>query len=106
MPEDPNLSFKNDNKKMKIPFVANADFDSCQPDPESSYTTRYQKHQPSGFCIYVNCFDDSLGFKMGPYVYLKKNNDENISEKFVKILSDITKRIYKNCCKTYITFFV
>ena len=79
MPENNILSFYNHQKKMKVPFVAYADFESstspvygCNPDSKSSYTTQYQKHEPSGFCLYVKCFHDSVGFNMEPIVYSKQ----------------------------------
>ena len=65
------------------------------PDSKSSYTTKYQKHEPSGFCLYVKCFDDSVGFNMEPIVY-SKQKDENVSEIFVKKLQELfTKTIIK-----------
>ena len=33
---------------------------SCEPNPESSYTKQYQKHEPSSFCYYIKCFDDEV----------------------------------------------
>ena len=51
------ISFKNFKKSMRVPFVIYADFeavtgkiDSATPNPEKSYTEKYQKHTPSGFC--------------------------------------------------------
>ena len=45
---------------MRVPFVIYADFeavtekiDSVTPNPEKSYTEKYQKHTPSGFCYHV-----------------------------------------------------
>ena len=51
------IEFKNFKKSMRVPFVIYADFeaitekiDSATPNPEKSYTEKYQKHTPSGFC--------------------------------------------------------
>ena len=51
------ISFKNWNIMMKVPFVIYADFeaflvnmDSCEPDNRISFIEKYQKHQPCGFC--------------------------------------------------------
>ena len=33
---------------------------SCHPNPESSYTKQYQKHEPSSFCYLIKCFDDEV----------------------------------------------
>ena len=61
------LEFKNYHRSEKVPFIVYADFEcynkpiqSCDPNPESSYTKRYQKHEPSSFCYYIECFDDKV----------------------------------------------
>ena len=48
------LSFENYNRSMRVPFIVYADFesfikpiDTCEPNPENSYTKQYQKHTPS-----------------------------------------------------------
>ena len=50
------IYFKNPNRSMQVPFIVYADFESftpqlstCQPNPEKSYTKRYQKHTPADF---------------------------------------------------------
>ena len=55
------LKFKNYCRSEKVPFIIVADFDSynkpmqsCEPNPESSYTTQYKKHEPSSFCYSSN----------------------------------------------------
>ena len=55
------LNFKNYHKQLPIPFVVYADFEcftkpmnTCYPNPKDSYNYNYQKHEPSGFCIYIN----------------------------------------------------
>jgi len=47
--------------------VIYADFESfvrpistCEPDPKKSSTTRYQKHEPSGFSYMIKCSSDEL----------------------------------------------
>jgi len=57
------LVFKNDKHSMRVPIVVYADFesftrpiDTCQPDPDNSFTKKYQKHEPSGlFFFYIVC---------------------------------------------------
>ena len=58
------LNFQNHYKKFPIPFVVYADFEcftkpvnSCQPNPNSSFTQEYQKHEPSGYCLYLKGLD-------------------------------------------------
>lgn len=71
MPTDRWLSFKNVKHTQSVPFVIYADFecltkpiDSCEPNPDVSYTEMYQKHEPISFCYYV-CYMD--GFYKPPF---------------------------------------
>ena len=50
-PEKATLQFNHLNYSMRVPFIVYADFEAftkpvhtCQPNPEHSYTKRYQKH--------------------------------------------------------------
>ena len=68
------IEFKNFKKSMRVPFVIYADFeavtekiDSATPNPEKSYTEKYQKHTPSGFCYYVK--KDGTENYASPVVY-------------------------------------
>ena len=61
------LKFENYHRSEKVPFVVYADFesyikllDTCEPNPEDSYTKQYQKHEPSSFCYYIKCFDEAV----------------------------------------------
>ena len=61
------LRFKNFLHSEKFPFVVYADMesliknmDNCDPDPNKSYTKKYQKHEPISFTYYIKCFDDSV----------------------------------------------
>ena len=54
------LKFKNFRYSERAPFSIYADFesfikpmDNCDPDPNKSYTKKYQKHKPSGFSYYI-----------------------------------------------------
>ena len=58
------LKFKNHFKKLFLPFVIYADFEcftvpinTCQPNPEKSFTQSYQKHEPNSFCLYLKTLD-------------------------------------------------
>ena len=95
------LNFQNHYKKLPIPFVAYADFEcftkpinSCQPNPNSSFTQEYQKHEPSGYCLYLKGLD-GINDNYKPIVYTKKSEDEDISEKFIKHLKIVTHSIYR-----------
>ena len=58
------LKFQNHHKKLLIPFTIYADFEcftipvnSCQPNPDKSFTQSHQKHEPSGYCFYIKALD-------------------------------------------------
>ena len=59
------IKFKNYHKQLPVPFVIYADFeaismkvDSCQKNPNKSYTEEYQKHIDCGYGYKVVCFYD------------------------------------------------
>ena len=61
------LRFKNFLHSEKAPFAIYADFeslvksmDNCDPDPNKSYTKKYQKHEPTSFSYYIKCFNESV----------------------------------------------
>ena len=54
----------------------------------------YQKHELSGYCLYLKGLD-GINDNYKPIVYTKKSEDENISEKFIKHLKIITHSIYR-----------
>ena len=84
------LKFKSHFKKLSIPFIIYADFECftipvnyCQPNPEKSLTQGYQKHEPSGFCLYLKALD-GINTNFKPIVYTKKTPDEDISKNFIE----------------------
>ena len=99
------LKFQNHFKKLPIPFTIYADFEcftlpvnSCQPNPNKSYTQSYQKHTPSGYCLYIKALDGmKVNFK--PIVYKKKTSDEDISKRFIKHVVKLTHKIYQDYYK-------
>ena len=95
------LKFQNHFKKLPIPFAIYADFEcftipvnSCQPNPNKSFTQGYQKHEPSGYCLYIKALD-GLNTNFKPVVYTKKTPDEDISKKFIKHVVKLTHQIYQ-----------
>ena len=93
------LSFKAHNKSMQVPFVVYADFESFTErlegpitDPSNSYTHKYQKHSPSGFCYYICCSLDKSFNKLVKYT--KKERNEDVSKVFIERLEEDIKRIY------------
>ena len=94
------LKFKNFRCSEKAPFVIYADFeslikpmDNCDPDPNKSYTKKYQKHKPSGFSYYIISLYESV-FKSVKRTYTKTKEEEPDAEDvFVKWLEEDVKEI-------------
>ena len=95
------LDFKNHCRKMRVPFIVYADFESftepiltCSPSDDKSYTQQYQKHTPCSYCYYIKCFDDELFHPiLRRYTVTKK--DVSVGGIFVRNLEADIKKIYK-----------
>jgi len=99
------LEFKNHKHSMRVPIVVYADFesftkpiDSCQPDPDRSFTKAYQKHEPSGFCFYVKGLDESSE----PTLFTKTKEEENVADIFVGKLEKESDRVWSSEVKEMI----
>ena len=97
------ISFKNLNRFMKHPFVVYADFeafleniDSCEPDNRKSFTEKYQKHKPCGFCLKLVCLKDTVlpESLLKPVLYRAKN-ENYVAQIFEEKLEEVIKEIYK-----------
>ena len=84
------LKFKNYHMSERVPFIIYADTESlikslqtCEPSPQSSYTKKYQKHEPISFSYYIKCFDDNV-FKPR----LRSYTGEDAMQKFVEWLEE------------------
>ena len=100
-PKNTKLCFNNYHKQFPIPFVVYADFEcftkpmsSCCPNPEDSYTYNYQKHEPTGFCLYIKGIVPGITFE--PILYTKTNSTDDISSIFVSKLAKVTNKIYND----------
>ena len=97
------LKFKNYLYSERAPFAIYADFESmlkpletCKPDPNKSYTLKYQKHEPLSFSYYIKSFDESV-YKSTLRKYIKENEEDpdpidvflNWLEEDVKIISGL-----------------
>ena len=68
------ISFKHFERGQRVPFMVYTDFESllkpisrCEPNPEISSTTKYQKHEPISFSYYIKCFEDNVcGLELTP----------------------------------------
>ena len=99
--EGSNIYFKNHNRSMRVQFIVYPDFESftpqlstCQPNPEKSYTTQYQKHIPSEFCYHIKCFDYTL-YSQQPVTFVKEFSDDDVAQIFMDTLEKNIKEIYK-----------
>ena len=89
------LKFEHLNRLEKVPFIVYADFesfikplDTCDPNPEGSYTKQYQEHEPSSFCYFIKCFDDEVyESKLVSYT------GEDAAQKFVEMLEKDIRKI-------------
>ena len=94
------LRFKNFLHSEKAPFTIYADFesliksmDNCDPDPNKSYTKKYQKHEPTSFSYYINSSIDGV-YKPVLRKYTKtKPEDADAMDVFIKWLEEYVKAI-------------
>ena len=101
-PPNTYLNFKNYLHSEKAPFTIYADFesliiplDSCDPDPNKSYTMKYQKHEPVSFCFYIKSFNESV-YKSKKRTYIKENpEDPDVIDVFINWLEEEVKEIAK-----------
>ena len=99
MPEKGSLvTFIHHNRSIKVPFVVYADFEAFTEEiPRSkqnekfSFTQKYQRHKPSGFCFKIVCFDEKYNQK--PVLFRARSEDEDVSAIFVEMLERDIKRI-------------
>ena len=97
------IKFKNYLHGEKAPFAIYADFESilkpletCKPNPNNSYTLKYQKHEPLSFVYYIKSFNESV-YKSTLRKYIKENEEDpdpidvfiNWLESDVKIISEL-----------------
>ncbi len=97
--EGSSVSFGHFHKKIDVPFVIYADFEStmkafhtAQPNPNKSYTLKQQKHKPLSYCYYIKCSFDDRYSKIVEYT--AKSEDEDVSQRFVDELEKDVKSIY------------
>ena len=99
MPEEGSfISFIHHNRSIKVPFVVYADFEAfteeiptCEQNEKFSFTQKYQKHKPSGFCFKIVCFDERYNQK--PVLFRARSEVEDVSAIFVEMLERDIKRI-------------
>ena len=99
-PPDTYLEFKNFHHSEKAPFVVYADFESliksmdyCNPDPNKSYTKKYQKHEPISFSYYILCSIDGIYKPVLRKYTQTKPEGANAIDVFIKWLEEDVKAI-------------
>ena len=99
-PPNTYLKFKNFINSEKAPFAIYADFeslikpiDNCDPDPNKSYTKKYQKHEPISFTYYIKSFNESV-YESRLRGYIKeKPEDPDAIDIFINWLEEDVKDI-------------
>ena len=99
-PQNTYLRFKNFLHSEKAPFAVYADFeslikplDNCDPDPNKSYTKKYQKHEPISFSYYILCSIDGVYKPVLRKYTQTKPEDANAMDVFIKWLEEDVKDI-------------
>ena len=102
-PPESFIKFKNYLYSERAPFTIYADFESilkplntCKPDPNKSYTLKYNEHKPVSFVYYIKSFNESV-YKSKLRSYIKENEEDpdtidvfiNWLEEDVKIISEL-----------------
>ena len=89
------LRFEHHERSEKLPFIIYADTEAlikemqnCDPNPQKSYTKKYQKHEPISFSYYIKSFDDNVYESK-----LRKYKGEDAMEKFVEWIEEDVKEI-------------
>ena len=96
------LRLKNYHRGEKVPFVIYADFesciksiDTCDPNPENSYTKQYQKHEPISFYYYIKSFDSEVSLPVKERSYTGKNAERvflKYLEEDIQTIANIKKK--------------
>ena len=88
------LKYNHGEKSLKAPFIITFDLEcllkkeqSCQNNPEKSYTERKAKHEPSGYSWSLICSFDATKNKHNFY------RERNCIEKFCKDLKELGMEI-------------
>ena len=89
------LRFKHHERSDRVPFIIYADTEAlikemhnCDPNPQNSYTKKYQKHEPISFSYYIKSFDVNVYESK-----LRKYTGEDAMKKFVEWIEEEVKKI-------------
>ena len=101
MPEEGTiLRFKNFLHSEKVPFIVYADTEAlikemhnCDPNPQKSYTKKYQKHEPVSFSYYILCFDNNVCEPILRTYTRTTTEEKEAMDVFIKWLEEDVKAI-------------
>ena len=101
-PQETYIKFIKYLYSEKAPFVIYADFESilkplntCKPDPNKSYTLKYNEHEPVSFVYYIKSFNESV-YESKLRSYVKENEeDPDTIDVFINWLEEDVKIISK-----------
>ena len=90
------LNFKNFPHSEKVPFIIYADTEAlikemhnCDPNPQNSYTKKYQKHEAVSFSYYIKCFDNSVCEPILRTYTKTTTEDKDAMKVFIEWLEDV-----------------
>ena len=88
------IKYNHGEKSMKLPFVIYADLEcllekmsACFNNPNESFTTKINKHTPSGYSIFTHCSFDKSKNKLNYY------RSKDCMKKFSKDLREHASKI-------------
>ena len=88
------IKYNRGEKSIKMPFTIYANLecllekiDTCENDPNKSYTTKINKHIPSGYSIFTHCSFDESKNRLNYY------RGDDCMEKFCKDLREHSTKI-------------
>ena len=100
-PPNTYLNFKNFVHSEKAPFTIYSDFeclvkpisDKHELDPNTSYTNKYQKHEPVSYVYYIKSFNENV-YKSRLRSYVReKEEDLDVVDHFINRLEEDVKII-------------
>ena len=99
--EDAFVEFAGHSKTIRCPYSIYADFEcftkpvsKCTKAPDQSYTDKYQKHEASGFMVYV-VGDKDTPQQFKPYEY----RGADAVTKFIEVMRDFETKILSHIKK-------
>ena len=66
---------------------------NCDPNPQKSYTKKYQKHEPVSFTYYIKCFDNNVCEPILRTYTRTTTEEKEAMDVFIKWLEEDVKAI-------------